>query len=249
MNRVSLSEDVLISLGLQDNVEFIRFSLVRRVEHFLLIISFVALAATGLPQKFNAADWAQWMLTAMGGIETTRWLHHFFAIVFIMEGIFHVVYAFYGLLRRRVGLEMLPAWKDVRAFQHMALYFIGKRQAMPKFGRYDYRQKFEYFAMVWGWLLMAATGLIMWQPTWATNYLPGILIPVGKMLHGWEAVLAVLSIVIWHGYHVIFHPDVFPVDSSIFSGRISRMRMINEHPLEFEEAVGRPAIVEGLKRG
>ncbi|MDO8673114.1 MAG: cytochrome C [Dehalococcoidia bacterium] len=249
MNRISLSDEVLVSLGLQDKVEIVRFNVVRRVEHFLLIFSFFALALTGLPQMFNSADWAQWTLGAFGGIETTRWIHHFFAILFVLEGIFHIAYLIYGVMKKHMGFEMLPSWNDFKDFQHMILYFIDRRPSMPKFGRYDYRQKFEYLAMVWGWILMAITGVIMWQPTLSTTFMPGIFVPVSKMLHGWEAVLAVLSIVIWHGYHAMLHPEVFPVDKSIFNGRISRKRMMMEHPLEFEKMDARSAVVEGRDIG
>lgn len=248
MNRISISNDVLVSLGLQDKIEFVRFSLSQRVEHFVLIFSFTMLSATGLPQKFNGELWAQWMINMSGGIETTRWLHHFFAIVFILEGIYHVAYIAYEFLTKKVGFDMVPNLQDFKDFYQMVLYYAGRREDPPRFGRYDYKQKFEYFAIVWGWICMVVTGLIMWKPVIATQFLPGILVPAGKMLHSWEAVLAVLAIVIWHGYHALLHPDVFPVDKSIFTGKMSRKRMIEEHPLEYERLTGQPAAHDGHKK-
>ena len=110
---------------------------------------------------------------------------------------------------------------------------------MPKFDRFDFRQKVEYWALIWGTLLMVLTGFILMFPITVTHYLPGIVIYAAKAAHGYEAVLAFLSIITWHMYNTHFAPNMFPVDTTIFTGMISRERLREEHSLEYERLVAR----------
>src|SRR5262249_31102971 len=106
-----------------------------------------------------------------------------------------------------------------------------------RFDRFDYRQKFEYWGLVMGGLLMAGTGLTLYLPLVVTRWLPGILIPIAKVAHSNEGLMAFLVVVTWHVYNAHFNPDVFPCDRTIFTGRISRHRMQHEHPLELDRRV------------
>lgn len=217
---------------------FTRFHLSHRLEHLVLMVSFTALCITGIPQKFHEAGWADWMIGAMGNIETVRFLHRFFAIVFMLEAVYHFAYVGYVLLIKKGAPTMLPTWKDAGdAFQSFK-YFLGLAPRPPKFDRYDFRQKFEYWGLVWGGLIMIITGLILWFPVEVTQFVPGILVPAAKAAHGWEAVLALLTIVTWHFYNAHLNPHALPFDESIFTGKISEERMMEEHPLEYERLTG-----------
>ncbi len=222
----------------------IRFALSQRLEHILLMVSFSMLCLTGLPQKLNTAGWAHAVIASLGGIDTTRAIHHFFAAMLITESAYHVAVAALGLLLARSRrLDILPGPKDVRDGLHSVAYLLGLRHEPPRAGRYDFKQKVEYWSMVWGTVIMSVTGTILLFPVVATRYLPGILVPVAKVIHGYEAVLAFLAIITWHLYNAHLAHGVFPLDTSIFTGRITVARMREEHPLEYErQAMGRGAV-------
>jgi formate dehydrogenase subunit gamma len=220
-----------------------RFVLAQRLEHTLLMVSFTMLCLTGLPQKFATAGWAQWIMAALGGIATVRMLHHFFAVMFCFEAVYHVALAAYELLFVRPRrLTMLPGLRDVAEGLHSVAYLAGLRPDPPRAGRYDFKQKVEYWAMIWGTITMGVTGLVLLFPVLVTRYIPGVLVPVAKTIHGYEAILAFLAIITWHLYNAHLASGVFPLDTSIFTGKISRERMLEEHPLEYEEWTGKPAL-------
>ena len=215
---------------------FVRFSLSRRIEHILLLISFGMLCLTGLPQMFHGAGWAQALLSAMGGIGTVRVIHHILAFMLAFEFLYHFIVVAYELLFVRPRrLTMLPGKADLTNAVQTVAYLAGRREEEPKAGRYDFKQKVEYWAMIWGLLVMGATGFILMFAVDATKVLPGILVPAAKVAHGYEALLAFLAIITWHFYNAHLARSVFPVDTTIFTGQISRERMLAEHPLEYEQ--------------
>jgi hypothetical protein len=126
---------------------------------------------------------------------------------------------------------MLPVIEDFKHLFQDISYYLGQRKHKAYYGRYSYGEKVEYLAVVWGTVIMAITGFIMWNPIFATRSLPGSIIPASKAAHGWEAVLAVAAIIIWHFYHV--HLRHF--NKSIFNGKISREEMEDEHPGELAQ--------------
>jgi formate dehydrogenase gamma subunit len=210
---------------------YLRFRVLDRAEHILLLASFTTLAITGLVQKFAEAGVSQAVIAALGGIETTRTIHHFAAVVLMLEAIFHLGTVSYKLLVRRTRLDMLPGVADARRAWDAFRYNLGLRSHPPQEGRYSFAEKAEYFAVVWGTVLMAITGFMMWNPISTTRFLPGQIIPAAKAAHGFEAILAVLAIIIWHMYHV--HLRRF--NRSMFTGYLKEDEMIEEHPLELAD--------------
>ena len=219
----------------RDNTTFIRFVLSQRIEHILLIISFGMLCLTGLPQKFHDTAWAQWIMSALGGIGTTRIIHHIFAFMLAFEFLYHLIVVVYELLLvRRRPLPMLPRLQDVRDGLNSVAYLSGRRPEKPQFDRYDFKQKVEYWALIWGLLVMGSTGLMLMFPVVTTRYLSGVLIPAAKVAHGYEGILAFLAIITWHLYNAHLASGVFPLDTSIFTGKVSGERILEEHPLEYQ---------------
>ena len=208
-----------------------RFALPDRAEHVLLLATFTTLAVTGLVQKFAEAGISQTIIAALGGIENTRGLHHFAAVILMVEGVFHLGAVSYKLFVRRTRLDMLPGLMDIRRAWGAFLYNLGLRVDRPQEGRYTFAEKAEYWAVVWGTVIMAVTGFMMWNPISTTRLLPGQVVPAAKAAHGYEAILAVLAILIWHMYHV--HLRHF--NKSMFTGDLDEHAMLEEHPLELAD--------------
>lgn len=212
----------------------VRFSPWRRAEHFAIMLVFVLLCVTGLPQKFFEQGWARWTIDMVGGVERARWLHRASGLVFAALTILHLAGAAWLVATRRARLSLVPDRKDFADAVMSVKYYLGLVQTHPRFDRYDYRQKFEYWGMLLGSLVVIGTGIVLLWPATFAQYLPGQLIPVSKVAHSNEGLMAFLVIITWHIYNAHLSPDVFPFDGSIFTGRISEERMRHEHPLEYE---------------
>jgi len=132
----------------------------------------------------------------------------------------------------RSPLSLVPTRKDFTDAIQMLKYYLGTSDEHARFDRFDYRQKFEYWGLVFGGIIMITTGLILYLPIFTTRYLPGEVIPAAKLAHGNEGLMAFLVVILWHIYNAHLSPDVFPFDKSIFTGKISLERMEHEHPLE-----------------
>ncbi len=205
-----------------------RFSVSDRVEHWLQVITFVALAFTGLIQKWPEAGFSQWSIRTVGGIEATRLIHRVFATMLLLAIVYHLFTAGKRIFVDRAPRTMVPGMDDLRAAWGGLLFNIGRRKEMPLQGRFTWEEKLEYWAIVWGTLVMTITGFMLWNPVATATFLPGQFIPAAKAAHGGEALLAVLAILVWHFYHV--HLRHF--STTIFTGYISRHEMEKEHPLE-----------------
>jgi formate dehydrogenase gamma subunit len=217
--------------------EYRRFSLSQRAEHWAMVIAFTVLAITGLPQKFAGTGWAEAMIGAIGGIEFTRLIHHTAAIILLLAAIYHFVGVLYQVIVHRVRWTIYPQLQDVVDLAHTVLYDLGLRKEAPRLDRFSWGEKFEYWALAWGTLIMALTGLMMWNPIVVTRFLSGDVIPAAKAAHGAEAILAVLAVVVWHFYNV--HLKEF--NKSMFTGKLSAHELETEHALEFERlAQGEP---------
>jgi formate dehydrogenase subunit gamma len=213
----------------------LRFSPWARFQHLAVIFTFTALAVTGLPQKWPGYDLSRWLVEAMGGIYATRYYHRVAGIVFSLLVVAHLTVVIVGILSRRMKPTMLFTRQDFRDAIDSLNYYLGRTEAAPRFGRYDYRQKFEYWGLVFGGLLMVVTGLILLFPIPLSQVLPAQLIPAAKVAHSFEALMAFLVVLVWHLYGAHLNPEVFPWDNTIWSGKISVERLHHEHPLEYEE--------------
>lgn len=220
------------------NRTVVRFDLSQRIQHVLLITAFTMLCLTGLPQSFVATGWGQTLLRALGGLELVRLIHHSFATVLVFVFLYHLITVLYELLVLR-SWSMLPRLQDLKDAGQTVAYLLGRAPALPKFDRFDFRQKVEYWALIWGTVIMVITGVVLLFPVEVTRYVPGLVIYAAKAAHGYEAVLAFLSIITWHMYNTHFAPNLFPVDTTIFTGKISRERLAEEHPLEYERLAAR----------
>ena len=235
------------SQGPEKKRYFTRFNRSQRIQHVVQIASFSTLCFTGLLQKFSDSDTADTVIQLLGGVERLRVIHRVTAIVFMIEAVYHVLEIGWLLLVKRVKPNMIPNLKDAKDAKQMMLFFLGIKKERARCDRFDFRQKTEYLSLIWGSVVMIATGLMMWYPIQTTTFLPGEFIPAARVAHGGEGLLAFLAIFIWHMYSAHVAPEVFPFDTTMFTGKISEERMMHEHPLEYERLM--EAEREGLAAG
>lgn len=213
---------------------FTRFSRWQRLQHFVVMSLFTVLCATGLPQKYFESGWAQAMLDFFGGIDRARWFHRAAGLSFAGLTVVHFAVEMFKLVRGQGALSLVPHRQDFVDAVVTLRYYLGLSDRQAQFDRFDYRQKFEYWGLVLGSMVVISTGLILLYPVYVTQLLPGILVPIAMVAHSNEGLLAFLTILIWHIYNAHLNPDVFPFDTTIFTGRISAERMHHEHPREYE---------------
>jgi cytochrome b subunit of formate dehydrogenase/mono/diheme cytochrome c family protein len=208
-----------------------RFDRSQRIEHAIFLVAFTILGITGLAQKFANSPGGEFLIRIMAGIETTRIIHRSAAIILMAVAIYHILGLLYRVFVRRVTLSIMPVFHDVRDLIQDVLFYLGLRNSRARYGRYTYVEKAEYWALVWGTLIMAVTGFMMWNPISSARFLPGEAIPAAKAAHGGEALLAVSAVILWHFYHV----HIRHLNLSMFTGRLTREEMEHEHPAELED--------------
>ncbi len=233
MTRAHNMEENTEILDQKQGVEpksYVRFDLSQRIEHIIMLLSFTILAITGLPQKFPTSPISVGIINAFGGIESSRQIHHINAVILMLVSIYHIIAVGYRMIVLRKPITMLPVFEDFKHLFEDIKYYLGLRKKKAAYGRYNYAEKAEYLAVVWGTLIMAITGFMMWNPLATARFLPGQAIPAAKAAHGGEAILAVLAILVWHFYHV--HIRTF--NKSMFTGKLTKTEMEEDHPAELQ---------------
>jgi predicted CXXCH cytochrome family protein len=227
---------------------FRRFSVFDRTLHFMILISFMGLVLSGLPLAFPNAPWAAKMMQLMGGFPTRGVIHRIFACIMIAAFLGAVIYIVYflffkkisgrpGFWKRLFGPESLfPRIRDFRDLWGMLKWFVDKGPR-PEFDRWSYWEKFDFFAVFWGMLIIGTSGLIRWFPAFFTKILPGWIVNVAVILHSDEALLAVGFIFTVHFFNNHLRPRNFPLNTVIFSGKLPQYQLIEDHRLLYERLV------------
>jgi cytochrome b subunit of formate dehydrogenase len=216
---------------------FLRFSLNFRFQHMILFVSCIILIITGMPMKFPDAPLMVRLVSLIGGLEIVRLLHRIGASLLIFVAIHHTVYTFLSREGLRDFLLLIPRPKDFFDFFTNIKYYLGKSKEKAQFDRFSYIEKFDYWAVYWGCVIMIGSGALLWFENFSLRYLPKFILDISKEAHSDEALLATLAIVIWHFYNVHFNPSKFPGSLMWWHGRITEEEMIEEHPLEYQRTV------------
>jgi len=217
---------------------FRRFTVAQRLQHVFMFVPFILLVLTGFPIKFPESEFWNYSVRLFGGVDAIRLVHRIAAAVMIADFCFHVLYVLANLVRRRTplaGMSLLPTAKDARDIWQNLKHFTFFSDERPRFHRFSYLEKFDYWAVFWGMFIMAGSGLILWFPEEAGAWLSGDWIRIAYVAHSDEALLAFLAITIWHFYNVHFNPRVWPANTVWITGTLTEEQMREEHPLELDD--------------
>lgn len=216
---------------------YIRWSPIMRVQHILLMISFTLLACTGLPLRFANVPGVSSFLLIFGGLARARVLHRGAGVLLLGVFLWHILWLLYRWHKSGYTLRswtMVPTWKDLSDVAGNIRYYLGRQPEEPRYDRYQFRSKMDYWAEWWGIPLIAMTGMILWFPISFGNRLPEAAISFALIAHSYEATLAFLAIITWHLYNVQYNPRTFPMNPVWIRGSLTRTEMAHEHPLELE---------------
>jgi cytochrome b subunit of formate dehydrogenase len=203
----------------------------QRWQHLVLLLSFIVLVITGFALRFPET----WFAHTLGMGENLRGILHRIAGVALMgAGIYHLFYVAFAREGKKLIRDLMPGPKDVRDAGTAMLYYLGLSREKPKFGRFSYAEKAEYWALVWGTALMAVTGIMLWAKVWVGNLLARWWVDVATAIHFYEAILATLAIIVWHFYQVFLDPDVYPMNWAWFDGKMPVEQYRHEHELDTE---------------
>lgn len=210
----------------------VRMSINQRVQHWLLLTSFIVLVLSGFALGYPDT-WLGWLT---GNSESVRRItHRIAAVIMMVGGVYHIIYLAAFREGRLWAWDMMPRWKDVTDLIQNMKHFLFNSGPAPKFARFRYADKAEYWAVVWGTVIMGLTGLMIWFKVDIFGFLPRWAIDIAIAVHFYEAILATLAIVVWHFYHVIFDPDVYPVNWAFYDGKMSEELFKEEHEQAYED--------------
>jgi len=211
----------------------IRMTPFERIQHGVLAASFIVLVYTGFALTYPESWLFRGFVAFERGYSVRGWIHRGAALAMCLACLLHLVYL-PTRRGRRFLLDMLPKLSDIREAAEQVAYLLGLRAEPARFDRFSYIEKAEYWSLIWGSAIMAVTGFALWFETTALRFLPLWALDVATYIHFYEALLATLAIAVWHFYYVIFNPDVYPVNWTVLTGKISEEMFRHEHPREYE---------------
>lgn len=215
---------------------YLRMTVNERLQHAVLGVSFTGLVITGFMLRYPEAWWVVGIRNlSENAFEWRSLLHRITAVMMLAVSAWHIVYLACTAHGRKLFLDVLPRWRDVTDPWKVLKFNLGFAPEKPAFGRFSYIEKLEYWAMVWGTILMTITGFVLWFDNTSMGLLGKLGIDIARSIHFYEAILATLAIIVWHFYFVIFNPDVYPMNLAWLTGRMSEREMADEHPLQLEE--------------
>ena len=213
---------------------YLRFSKAQRLQHLLLLTSVTLLILTGMPLLLPDTWVVRHLFLFESSFTIRGIIHRLAALILLGVTVYHIFYCLFSERGNRDLREMILTKKDITDFFQMISYNLGRRKDPPLFGRFNFIEKFEYYAVVWGSAIMLLTGAALWFPVQATILFPRWVLDIIRVIHSFEAILAFLTITIWHMYNVHLNPEVFPMSKVWLNGRMDLEFFRDHHPLEFE---------------
>lgn len=225
-----------------DRITVTRFTRHEQIQHVILIVSFSLLIVTGLPMLLKTG--------VSGGFFLRTWIHHLAGATLIVLAVYHTFWILLTEEGRRDFGSVMPRVQDLRDFVQFVKYHVGKTDEPPQFDKFDPFEKFEYFAVVWGSIVMIVTGLMMWFFELTLRVFPKWAYDLVLLIHGYEAVLAFLAVILGHLYNVHLKPGVFPMSRVWLDGKMTLRKLKEHHPREYQRWVNAQRIqhAEGAGR-
>ena len=221
---------------------YLRIGIFHRLLHGVLITSFLGLAASGMPLRFNQETWASQIAHGIGGFGAMLFFHRAFAVLLTLCFLLHLSYVFHlAFVKKEVGVfwgpnSLVPQVKDLRDLYEHFRWFFGKGTP-PRFDRFAYWEKFDYWAVFWGMAIIGSTGYVLWFSSFFGRFLPGRFFNIALLIHADEALLAVWFIFAIHFFNSHLRPAKFPMDMVIFTGRVTEHELQTERPAEYKRLV------------
>jgi cytochrome b subunit of formate dehydrogenase len=218
-----------------------RYSVHIVIQHFLIFLSFLTLASTGLPLHFSDLWWASYVISLFGGSDSARLIHRIAALVMVLACVYHLFTIILGTIHKILNKQFdikrtqIPRLKDLKDLIHDIKYFLGIEPYRPKMEKFMYKQKFHYFAILWGSFVMITAGSTLLFPETMANVWPNprFFQDLARLMHADEAIMAMTVVVFWHWTNVHLVPGRFPLQWTFITGKITREHQIEEHFLEY----------------
>ena len=216
--------------------KYLRMTLNERFQHVNLFINFTLLVITGFALKYPEAFWVSPITDVPLGMTFRGFLHRLCGVLTVTLGGYHILYCAFTERGRQILKDMIPGLKDAKDLWETLKnnLFINRPVKEIKMGRFNFREKLEYLGLIWGTIVMTVTGFILWLKTEWLLYFPMWTYDVARAIHFYEAILATLTIIVWHFYSVVFNPDVYPMNWAWITGNLTEHEMKEEHGLELE---------------
>ncbi len=208
---------------------YVRWTANERFQHWVLAVSFILLVFTGFALKHPDAWWVRPFISVPWFADARSLLHRIFGGAFVLVGVYHVFYLLATARGRVLGKAFLPCRRDLSDFMQNLSYYLGIRKQPPTFGHFNYMEKAEYLALIWGGVIMIVSGFMLWFSSLTLMFFPRWVIDLVTVVHLYEAWLASLAIVVWHFYSVIFDPEIYPINTCMVDGRISEKDQREHH--------------------
>jgi formate dehydrogenase gamma subunit len=208
-----------------------------RYQHWIMAISFILLVITGFALVYPDAFWMR-PFRGIGWLFDLRGLLHRIAgAVFILLSFYHAYYMFATKRGRKLVGALRLTTKDFTDFRDNVSHNLGLRKQAPEFEHFSYMEKAEYLALIWGGIVMAVTGLLLWFKEFTLNLFPIWVVDLLTVIHFYEAWLATLAIIVWHFYYVIFNPDLYPINTSMVNGYMTEQEFRHEYTAEWKKLI------------
>ena len=190
-----------------------------RLAHASMMLSFPVLVVTGFALTYPDAFWSRPLLHWESSLGLRGVVHRAAALVLTLGFLFHLVHLAVDRRARACIAAMAPRLSDVHELRERLAFYLGRTPRPPLSPPLGYVEKSEYLALIWGTLVMMATGFLLWFDNLTLRFLPKWVVDAATAVHFYEAVLASLAILVWHLYWVIFDPVVYPMDMTWLTGR------------------------------